>query len=254
MTDSIEELRLSNSPLARVLCQIRWPKLAWFKTDEVESKLGDAIGSDYPYPETQQEAQFIITPQGVTPQQGDKLYKWVSADRNWTVTMGSTFLSLETVAYGEHEDFIERLGQAFDALLAVAPIPGVVRVGYRYTNRITNADDLANLGSYFQAGILGAIASGEPQGLVHSVSESVYGEDGGFLLVRTALLGPNASVDPSLPPADKKSWVLDLDAYVESPPPGLAPTDVRALAQAQADRARKHFRELITNEFKDRFR
>jgi len=253
MTDPIEELHLSNSPLARVLCQARWPKLTWFRPDEVASKLGDEIGSDYPFPETQQEAQFIITPQGVTSQQGDTLYKLTSADRNWTVTLGSTFLSLDTVKYDDHEDFIDRLVRVFDALLAAAPIPALNRLGYRYTNRITDPESLANLGLYFRSDILGAIAGGEPPDLVHSASESIYGDGSGFLLVRTALLGPNASIDPTLPPVAAKSWVLDLDAYIEAAPPGLLPVDVRALAQAQADRARRHFRELITDTFKVRF-
>jgi uncharacterized protein (TIGR04255 family) len=250
----IEALHLSNSPLARVLCQIRWPRLTWFKTDEVAGKLGESIGSDYPFPEAQQEAQFIITPEGVMPQRGADLHNLVSADRTWTVTLGSTFLSLNTVDYDDHEDFIDRLVRVFDALLLAAPIPELNRLGYRYTNRITDAADLENLGSFFRPDILGAIANGEPQGLVHSASEAVYGDSGGFLLVRTALLGPNASIDPTLPPAAAKSWVLDLDAYTEAAPLARLPVDVRALAQTQADRARRHFRELITDAFKERFK
>jgi uncharacterized protein (TIGR04255 family) len=228
--------------------------LTWFKADDVASKLGDVIGSDYPFCETQQEAQLMITPQGVTHQPGDTLYKLISGDRSWTVTLGSTFMALDTVKYSGHEDFIDRVAQVFDALLEAAPIPGLSRLGYRYTNRITDASDLAALTSYFRPDILGAIAQGEAQGLVHSANESVYSDGDGFLLVRTALLRPNSSIDPALPAVETKSWVLDLDAYIELAPAGLHPRNVRALAKDQADRARRHFRELITEDFRERFK
>jgi len=225
--------------------------LTWFKAEEAAGRLGDEIGSDYPFAETQQEAQFVITPQGVNTHAGDQVFKLASADRNWTVTLGSTFLTLDTVKYGDHQDFIRRLGIVFDALLATAPIPELARLGYRYTNRIADTEDLARLGDFFQAGILGTIADDDPSTLVHSASESVYDEDGGFLLVRTALLRANTSIDPGLAPVETESWVLDLDAYVES---ALPPLEARALAKTQANRARRRFRRLITDDFKERYR
>jgi len=255
MTDELPQLSLSQAPLTRVLCQLSWPELAWFKADEVAGRLGESIGRGYPLLETQQEAQLIITPQGVTQHGGKAVHRYLTADRSWIVSLGSRFLSLESVSYRNHSDFITRLGDVWDELLVVAPVPYLTRLGYRYTNRIDQRDDLEQLDRYFKPEILGAIASGQPESLIHSASESVYTENGGMLIVRTALLGPNASIDPGLPSVDTRSWILDLDAYAESiQPEGLKIDAVRQLAQAQADRARRRFRELITSDFEDRFK
>jgi uncharacterized protein (TIGR04255 family) len=228
--------------------------LNWFKPSDAADRLADMIGRDYPLRETHHEARVLITPQGVTSQSGDQVTNLLTVDRSWTVALGSTFLSIETVAYTDHRDFISRLGTVVDALLEGTPIPFLTRLGYRYTNRIDQPEDLANLGSYFNPLTLGPIADGEPEGLVHAATESLYREDRGFLLVRSALLAPNATIDPGLPPLSTKSWILDLDAYTEPTTGELLPVDVRGLADIQAGRARRHFATLVGTQFSERFK
>ncbi len=253
--NEVIDLRLEHAPLARVLCQARWPQVSGFQPAIVADRLADAIGDAYPVREDQQELQVTITPQGVTSGVGGTLFRFLSKDRSWAATLHESFLALETSRYIDHRDFITRFGVVFDSLLAAVPrLPYIARLGYRYTNRIVEADDLERLAEYFVPGILGSLAEGRPPNLVHSINESVYRDGEHFLQVRSAMVGPNAAIEPTLPPVDSPSWVLDLDAYDEGPMSGYSVDNVRGQATELADRARLHFRSLITPAFEERFR
>lgn len=249
----LDPLRLSRAPLARVLCQARWPPLSKFNTVAIADTVAEIIGDTYPLRETHQEMQVTITPQGVTQDAGGKVYQFLTVDKEWTASLHDSFVTLETSAYTDHTDFVSRFADIFDSVRNAAHLPYLMRLGYRYTNRIVGQEDLDQLTNYFNPSVLGGLAQGRQSDLVHSITESVYRDGDHWLLVRSAMLEANAVIDPTLPPAASRSWLLDLDAYDEGSPSGYPIASVRSQALALAERARRRFRESITPEFIRRF-
>lgn len=246
--------RLSRAPLARVLCQVRWPLLSKFDLDLTADELSRAIGDAFPLRDAQQELQFTLGPSGVSQQSIGTIHRFQSADRGWTVSLGSQFLSLETTRYDGHADFIQRLGVAMTALTHAASIPFLIRVGYRYTNRLTGSADLDRLGAFFVEGVLGGLAQGDTSQLLRTVTESVYSSEGSdYLLVRSALLEPQMALEPTLPPAEEKSWILDLDSFREDPD-GLPVEALPEVATQLSATATGHFWSVIKDDFIERFK
>lgn len=248
---------LNDAPLIRVLCQVRWPRLAKFDLDSVSRALAESVGDLYPLVDKKHEIEIVMTGEGLQQNPSGEIHLLRSADATWTVSIGDTFLALETSTYAGHEDFLDRLGSLLDALSSNATIPAWQRLGYRYTNRIVGEDDLASLPNWFSQGALGFDAT-EVSGLrrAQSVSESIFLDDvvGGRLLLRSAHLPANASVDPSLPPVGEASWVLDIDAFDERTVQGFDTRQILAVATQLSKRGHEVFWGLVTQEFMERFK
>lgn len=254
-TRKTDQIRLSHAPLSRVLCQVRWQKLTKFDLKQTSRDIAELIGDSYPFSDERQEAVLTVGLTGVQQTPGGAIYRFQSADGTWAVTLGEVFLALETSAYEGHHDFVSRLAVVIDALGQVARIPGLQRIGYRYTNRIEDPRDMQELESLFRPSILGGIAQGANlAAVVHTVTETVLKVDDSFLTVRSALLEPNATIDPTLPPLERKSWLVDLDSFVESGAT-IPLSRVGEEAERLSARASDHlFTSLVTELFMERFK
>lgn len=254
-TRQTDQVHLSRAPLSRVLCQVSWQKLTKFDLKQASRDIAELIGDSYPFSDERQEAVLTIGQAGIQQTPGGVLYRFQSADRTWAVTLGEVFLAVETSAYEGHHDFISRLGVVIDALGQVARIPGLQRIGYRYTNRIDDPQDMLELKSLFDPSILGGLAQGaDLSAVVQTVTETVLRVDDSFLAVRSALLEPNATIDPSLPPVGRKSWLVDLDSFVESAAT-IPLSRVCEEAERLSAQASDHlFLSLVTKRFMERFK
>lgn len=245
--------QLKRAPLARVLAQVRWPELANFSLDEVSERMGRRLGDAYPLVARQGELQVTITAAGLQQHESGYIVRFSSADENWNVSVGRSFLALDTSQYEGHDAFLERFRDVLGVLLDTASIPFVNRLGYRYTNRVVGDDDLENLEERFHPSVLGGLGVA-PDGseLVHSITESVYRRDQSFLLVRSAQVGPNESTDPTLAAVDSKSWILDIDAYTEARVPAV-PDEILKQSRALSATASEQFHSLVTEPFYERY-
>lgn len=244
---------LTHAPLARVVAQVRWPDLTNFSVDGAASRIAESLGSEYPLRRQENEVQVVFTQAGTTEESRGTIYRFLSADETWSLAVGANFLALETTAYTNHRDFVVRIVGGLREVLEGANVPHFSRIGYRYTNRIFGADDLAALNERFTPAVLaGHNASPENGVLVHSVTESVYRVEGAHLMVRSAQLGPNESIDPTLASVSEESWILDLDSYEE----GRFSTDlgsVREQLTRLSGMGSKHFTDVVTEEFYERY-
>lgn len=241
------------SPLIRVLSQIRWPVLTGFDADKVADALAEQIGKDYPLRERAHEAQFLLTPEGVTQQVGGALHKFASGDGSWVVTLASTFITLETSAYKSHEDFIPRLAWVVGHLKEHLPLQRWDRFGYRYTNRISDEDDVRDLKELFDRAVLGTVGLEFPDTIVHSVGETIYQAQDASLLVKSALLPPNAVIELTIPPVPQRTWLLDLDAFVNGPSSAFDDTEIQRQATVLSKKAHGFFAKVTTDDFRSRF-
>ena len=244
---------LSEAPLARVLVQVRWPELTDFRLDDVAASIARHLGADYPLKRRDAELQVVFTPAGPQQQTNGFVHRFSSALEDWTVSVGESFVAIETSAYKGHEDLLSRLAIALTALAESSKIPVINRIGYRYTNRIVGVDDLASLRERFSSSVLGGFGDVPPgYDLAHSITESVYRVGSSFLLVRSAQVGPNESVDPTLEPVPEKSWILDLDAYDESRI-AFSIDAISSVASRLSSIGSDHFHSLTTEKFVERY-
>lgn len=209
---------LSEAPLVRVLTQVKFPQLSQFMSDEdqVARRFAALVAEDYPLFEEGVEQVFMLTPSGVSPQQGGtKLWKLRAADASWQVSFAQTFVALETTAYGRRGEFAERFERVWEAFRSVARPPFIERVGIRYTNRIDRPEVLEKLNEFVRPEVAGVLGVPMTTGrLERTVSETLYAfDDGSEFQARCARLPAGVSLDPTIPAASGQSWVLDLDSF-----------------------------------------
>jgi uncharacterized protein (TIGR04255 family) len=259
----IDDVKLERAPLARVLMQVRYPRLASLAVGgQVVDRVASALAEvGYPILSEQQEMSIAITPDGVSQGPGGgRLLQLRSPDEAWQVTFGAEFLALHTSAYIDRDDFLKRTAAVVDVFASVVNPPFAGRIGFRYVNRIEGPDG-QELPRLIRPEVLGGLAV--PRGgaqLAHSINDSVYslgdrGPDGSVLdglQARWGLLPPGATLDPSLPPSAEESWVLDLDSFrvVKRPfETNVIEQEIRDLSV----RAYRYFRWIVTDQFLSHF-
>lgn len=222
-----------------------------FNVDSAADILAERISSQYPLRDSGNEVSLTITPEGVSQTTGARLHKF-SDGEGWDATFGSTFITLETNAYAGHDDFIKRLVSVVREVKELLPLQRWDRIGYRYTNRLAG-QDIDKLSEYFDPAVLGTQALGIADDIVHSVSETVYKGNGASLLVKSALIPPNASLEPTIPPVSSKSWILDLDAFIEGPSKEFSDKSISDRAGVLSAKASEFFEKVTTSGFRKRF-
>lgn len=240
--------------LIRVLAQVRWPEMSGFAVDDVADHLAVRIGKDYPLREKGQELTLLLSPEGVVQQPGGTLHRFADGDRQWVVTFASTFIVLETSAYTAHEDFIQRLVAVVREVKDHLPLKRWSRFGYRYTNRFTGDEsDVEALRKLFDPAVLGTLALDFGDRIVHNVEETVYQGKDASLLVKSAYLPPDTSIDATIPPVPSPSWFLDLDAFAEGASDEFDDTAISQQANLLARKALDFFERVTTSEYRARF-
>lgn len=242
-------VQLQNAPLARVLCQVRWPELTRLlqEFEQIALAVGADLADDYPLFGRRHEANFVLGPNGISQSPGAVVFQWSTADSRFHVHFGHNFVTVETQKYTNKEELIGRLGRVLDVIARHVAIPKCIRLGYRYTNRVTADIDIRPL---IRSEVRGGEAVPTRDGVeaLQSVTETLYRVDEDLLLARWAQLPAGASVDPTLEALQIASWVLDLDAYHESPI-SFASRDITDFALRLAGRGYTFFRWSVTEEF-----
>lgn len=194
-----------------------------------------------------------MSPQGVTQSQGDDIFEWTSVDGDWSILVSQRYLALQTKKYTNRSDFFARMEFGLSTLLSIVEIPLVERIGFRYTNRISNPADLEGLDELVEPSVLGSSQFGETVEMVHTLTEAVYKIDESQLRVRSAQLPKGGTIDPAISPVDTNSWLLDLDASSEARTL-FDPAKSVAKAQELSSLAYAYFRWAVKPKFIERFR
>jgi uncharacterized protein (TIGR04255 family) len=250
--EDIEEVPLSHAPLVRVITQVQFPKILSLETDAGVAAVQAALRAKYPILEQQQTVGVLISPEGVTAggQQSATVWRLQTKASDWTVSLGSSFVALDTVAYTSRDDFCSRLDEVLDVIGRLVEPIVAERVGLRYTNRVDAPEQFASLTELVRPEVLGGHSIALPQGvtLQHSLCESIYNFDEGQLLARWGVVPAGAVLDPGLSAVERRSWILDLDVFHV----GRVDFDVRDLSatvRGFAARAYRFFRWAVSDEF-----
>jgi len=149
------EIRLRNSPLAEVICQVQFPpilRIAKETPDDLQESIRDR------FPDLSIEQGYIVqlpkvgnveNPNVETP---PRSYRFIRSEDKCQATLGIDFFSLSTKDYHQWKNFISDYQLLESAVKSIYQIPYAKRVGLRFINRFTlqntiskNAEELISL-------------------------------------------------------------------------------------------------------------
>lgn len=245
-------------PLALALCQVRFAT-KFGLNDLGVAPFQEAIEDEYPNPERQQELAAIQVGSpgallGMQAQAPSLLWKFIDETGDWTVTLTQDFVTLETRAYADFDDFLGRLRRVLLALIGTVK-PGVGRrIGLRYINEIRSAER-AWLG-IIRADLLGVLAINPFQSscdqaiqvLSLRAREARINLQHGLFPTGTTVVpkpGTQAGTDPF--------YLLDVDMYQEFAPPKSLKMDASKISEYVAGyhaTVSELFRWAMTDEYR----
>jgi len=220
-----ERVEYQNNPLAEVVCQLRFEKLADFSDAEKTAIRAEFSGLGYT--NHREEATFAISLQigpdrilsnnPVAPQQV-RIQHFESADTFWRASISSNFIALTCTKYTRWNDFLPRLLIAARTFLSRHSEAVPLRLGLRYRD-VIEREALGLEGvpwhSLIQPFLLGPLA---PNALAES--ETAREEEVSNFLSQSLLRLDNATVllqSSLLLSADgkRRAFLIDADFFNE---------------------------------------
>lgn len=248
-SEPVAEIPLPNSPLERVIAQIRFPSELSLTTEDAIERFREPMRRRYPAFGKDHQVALLASPTGVIQKEGDELWRFSDLEELWKVTVAKNFVALETTSYESRNDFGERLSEVLEALTVTRPIDIVQRLGVRYINRFVGPSASENLPRMVRPSLIAAmtdVASGDAE-LRHNITESVVKLPSMQMKIRTASLPPQVTVDPAVTPMEGRTWLLDLDGSTTTALE-FDPGAVVELAGKFAERIYRVFRWALSDE------
>jgi uncharacterized protein (TIGR04255 family) len=249
---AVPEVPLPRSPLAFVVAQVRFERVASIGSEDFIAGFQESIRGVYPVMRREQQAGVLVGPDGqITTAESGHLWRFDERPEGWQVTLAPDFVALSTDRYTRRHDFLDRLTSVLSAAQRDLRVRFCERLGVRYVDRVTDPTALARLRELVRPEVLGTVVTdpGLEVELVHSFADTTYQlPDQVEMHGRWGLLPPKATFDPAIAPSDTASWVLDLDAYT-SEPTSFEPTALGARAESACERIYRFFRWAVQDEF-----
>lgn len=216
---------LKRAPLVLAVCQLRFPLVLGF-SDDVVRPLQVGLAGSFPDVEVEELQQVQFGADGITlTGQHQRLYRFRTHAKDWTVSVGPSALALETTAYRGFDDFIARWERVAQAAVETLDIQHQDRLGLRYVNELAaprhaRRDDLLALVTPELVGPVGAHE--RTQQLLKAWQELRFEQDDGVCTMQHGY---------AQRPDDGWAYVLDFDNYDETGRDIELETQMRTLAQ-----------------------
>jgi uncharacterized protein (TIGR04255 family) len=248
----VPEVPLPRSPLAFVVAQVRFERVASIGSEDFIAGFQETIRGVYPVMGREQQAGILVGPGGqIATAESGHFWRFDERPEGWQVTLAPDFLALATSRYTRRSDFLDRLTAVLAAAQKELRVRFCERIGVRYVDRVTDSALLARLTELLRPEVLGTVATptGDGAELVHAFSDTTYHlPDGLNLHGRWGVLPEMATFDPAIVPVQARSWVLDLDAFTREPMP-FEPVAIGAKAEAACERIYRFFRWAVDDAF-----
>jgi uncharacterized protein (TIGR04255 family) len=246
------EVQLPNAPLVQVLAQVRFPIVAAIEQREFIAGFQESIRKTYPV--LRQHKTQNLTINGLNPPSVSEstLWQFTDVENHWKVALASEFIAIETNAYSNRTEFLDRLGVLLTALNTHFS-PGLIdRLGVRFINQL-KGEDVTELPKLVKPEVLGLLSPSLQGFIQHHISEATFDLPAALLLARWGQLPPGQTTDPSsLPPIEQFSWILDLDMSNQKPRP-FNIEGILEEARGFTERLYTFFRWMVTDEFLRKF-
>ncbi len=208
--------------LELALVQVKFPPLPRFDEEGYLTNLKEALSSDYPLPALERALNVMVTPQGVSPSEGSKVYRFSSLDYQWSASLTADAISLECRTYSDINEFAARFCTILEKVRDTLKPRHQLRFGLRYVNEFRHPrgatyEGWADLG--LSAELLGMGARNVLGGIVQqTVSEFRTNRSDGSLVIRHGFLN-GTTVPPAAgrKPRSGPFYLLDLDYFNEQP-------------------------------------
>ena len=240
---------LPQTPLTSVLVQVRFPEVLSIAKAEFIADFQEHIRVGYPLHLKDQNPILEVIGDsiqpGVTPN-----WRFLDEERKWRLSLTTNFVSLETRAYQNRSDFVERAGTVAQALSETIKPSLITRVGVRYVDRFLGSQ-LEQLSSFVRPEMLGLYTGNCRENLGRVLSETVGKTDVGTMAARWGFMPEKQTHEPDLmPPISAPSWFLDIDVYNEFlQPEAFNAQEIETRVAKLAERAYGFFRWVVSDEF-----
>ena len=210
-----------DNPLEEVICQFRFPSILRI-TEETPIKFQESIRDNYPHYNLnlgvrgqlpQELVQLIPSDALGALQQSEKAYEFKSKDRNWTVSLTSTFMALTSKNYIRWEEFFDNLQKPFNEVINFYHPPFLTRIGLRYQNVIVRSKyglQDAKWSELLNPAFAGIISS-EIEATVEDTTQVIVlnlGESVGKVRIRHGLVRNNTT--------NEICYLIDSDYFIDS--------------------------------------
>ena len=217
--EPVDELFLSDPPLIVAVAQIRFPAVASIAREDFIGPFQEHIRDEYPFLHEERETVSVQFDEGDVRAQTSGSPVWRFCDRAqdpvWKVSLGTSFVALDTVDYPSHAEFLRRLREVLTAIHATMGPASCTRLGIRYVDRIAADSDLPQLVRSEMLGVVSA-EGGDELELQHALTDAQFNCPSATLHGRWGLLPPSAVLDSLYGSSvAAPSWLLDLDMYAD---------------------------------------
>ena len=252
--ESPQRVQLANSPLVRVLCQIRFAPVLAINEESRIAPIQDALRQRYP-DFRREETQLVEVGPELKREMG-VIWRLSEADGSARISITKDFMTVETTTYTRREHFLARVEEAVQALEESDLKPGFVsRIGVRYLDQVVGQDEVTIVSGLIKPEVQGMLAlmTEGAANLVHNVQESLMSHSDTVVKARSIYLPGNQTIDPSiLEPVNEVSWILDLDAFTTQRQDFSTPEIVKTAADL-AEKCHRVFHWCVNPGFLNHF-
>lgn len=246
------EIPLPNTPLVRVIAQVRFPTIVSIEKSDFIAPIQEELRPSYPILRPEKTSTVMLGPSVVpVAESPSMIWRFFSPDSAWRISVASGFAAIETTQYQGRTDFMNRWSSLLGGLEKFVHPQYVDRLGLRYIDRLGETH-INRLETLLRPEIRGITGMGELVGdAQHVLTEALFSvQDSGYgLLARWGMLPPNATVDPTaIDPIPERCWLLDIDSFIEQQG-DFGASGVLERSQFLSERAYTFFRWAVTDEF-----
>jgi uncharacterized protein (TIGR04255 family) len=247
----VDEISLPAAPLALVVGQVRFPTELRLDDPGTVRSLHDQLRHDYPVLRRDEEISIEFGPGGPTPR--TQWVWWMAGvdETGWVVSVSNGFLSVSARHYTSRADFLSRFRRALEALHGLLAPPLTDRLGIRYISRVEDDALLLELSSLLRAEVAGDLAAelGDGATRQRELVDALYrADEQSMLQARWGIVEPGLTYDLSIPPAQHRAFVLDVDVFSTSVSP-FSPGELIDLSRRFAERQYRFFRWAVTDDY-----
>lgn len=254
--ESPVEVALPQTPLVRVIHQIRFPPILSILKAEVVADFQEELRAMYPHLH-KEDVENIEIRRSLEPSIADTVI-WRLADQqetaSWRVSLGVDFVSLETHDYRGRQDFLSRLRAVLYSVEKYFRPTETQRVGLRYIDQL-KGEAVRRIDKLIRPSVLGIL---QPEGeapdslrlaTIHMLTRAQFMAEEGVIQGQWGNLPPNSTFDPEvLQTIEEPSWVLDLDMY-STRTEAFKTDELVGQTNRFANRIYTLFRLMVTDEF-----
>lgn len=202
----------SNPPLKAMLGQVRFPTVLRIADLASLVPFQETMRREFPTFREEQQLSLVMGAQGLQTPQLQKAYRFVTANRGWSILLTPDAVTLEadvTAGYTSYDEFAERFRSVWTAILEQFTPTEISRQGLRYVDHIEGDHAAPDWAAIVNSDLLGPLVNEFGTSISQSASELRLVRDDGVLVFKHGML--------PLGPGSAAGYLLDFDYFTEDP-------------------------------------